>query len=368
MKKFVLVAILAIISLGTRAQITGVLHYLPTMSDFQAKSYAHYDMITVDPEVIFNSPDALKLLRRENPSIKIFLYVNITEWYVPMFPDKPWSIYILKELEKHEGWWLHGTDRKRIEFWHGTNTMNLSINGFKVKIGGKKVTYVEYITEHLIKDVIDEFKRQGIRLDGAHFDQVLPKPFDWLGHYGINHSGLDANGDGKEDQAGSANIAWRLGMQYCMEKVRDSQGQDFVIIANGGNGFFLKSNSGKVLCNGKQFEDFPDKYLDEGDAQTGGWLTNMNNASNLDLVMFNARKDNWLFTIASAMLLDNVIFAYIQNSPYEDKFNLHLGDAKGKFTQAGPTYLREYQNGIVYVNPFEKKAWIKYNSGKVLKD
>ena len=102
--------------------------------------------------------------------------------------------------------------------------------------------------------------------------------------------------------------------------------------------------------------------------QTGGWLTNMNNASNLDLVMFNARKDNWLFTIASAMLLDNVIFAYIQNSPYEDKFNLHLGDAKGKFTQAGPTYLREYQNGIVYVNPFEKKAWIKYNSGKVLKD
>ena len=51
----------------------------------------------------------------------------------------------------------------------------------------------------------------------------------------------------------ACNIAWK--------KVRDSQGQDFVIIANGGNGFFLKSNSGKVLCNGKQFERFSRQIL-----------------------------------------------------------------------------------------------------------
>jgi hypothetical protein len=75
-----------------------------------------------------------------------------------------------------------------------------------------------------------------------------------------------------------------------------------------------------------------------------------------------------LFTIASAMLLDNVIFAYSQNSPYEDKFNLNLGNPTTKFTQNGQEFSRQYEKGKVYVNPYTKKAWIEYNTGKVLKE
>ncbi len=358
MKKLMFLAIMIMAVASVWGQKTYVMHYLPILTEKQAESYKGYDLIIPDHEVINTSSEQLRKMRRDNPDLKILAYVNKIEWHDPMFSDKPWSLKMVYELKKYPNWFLRGTDGKKLEFWPGTVLMNCRLDCPRYNIGGKSYNYIEWFTERYIKDIIDAYERAGIKLDGILDDELL-KSISFIGSYGKN-TGVDGNDDKITDDGDELDRNWRLGNAYFLNAVRQKMGPDFLIIGNGGHGYYMD------WCQGKQFEYFPEVYLNESDNQTEAWPENMRNASGMRLALFNARTnsgertDNWFFTICSSMLLDNTWFSFGQNTSYKKDYKLNLGLPLGVYQQDEKgTFIRSFQNGTIYVNPVSKKAWVE---------
>lgn len=359
MKKILFLIVMACFGLKVMAQLTAVHHYLPILSERQAKSYRGYDFIVADHEVIFTSADNLRFMRQiDNPGLLILVYANKIEWHDPMFPDKPWSLKMVAELKKYPKWFVRDVSGNKLEFWPGTVLMNCRLDCPRYTIGGKSYSYIEWFTERYIKDVIGAYKRAGIHLDGILDDELL-KAISFIGNYGNNHNGIDSDGDGVNDDFTELDRQWRLGNAYFLYAIRQTMGPNFIIIGNGGHGYYMKD------CNGKMFEHFSEIFQNEKDKLTEAWPENMNHAYGMEIAIFNARtnnygyKDNWLFTLCSAMLLDNVIFSHGQNMPYDNKYNLHLGKPLGPHYQVGNVVSRKYEKGTVNVDPVAKKAWVE---------
>ncbi len=332
------------------------LWFLPTMSLEQARTRIQFDYVVVDPECGITSREAIDYLRANHPGIKILCYINPPEWFDPMFPDKPWSLHIVAELKKYPNWWLKGTDGKKITFWPGMWTMDCRINCQKYLINGQRLNYLEFLWLNFRSDILDKYPYDGVLFDNA-WDKAA-----WLGHYKKNKHGLDANNDRREDNPTQFDLAWKKGLTYFLSQVRQYGGTNFIIIANPANKAYVP------LCNGKEFENFPDIYCKEGDKKFEAWYENLNRANSWSgFCLFTARTNNYFFTLCSAVLLDHVSFAPPQNSAYDQKYELFLGEALSKaetFRESGRSgYKRRFQNGTVYVDPELKKSWINYNDG-----
>jgi len=281
----------------------------------------------------------LRYMRAVNPNLLIMVYSEKMQWHCPMFPDKPWSLKMVVELKKHPKWFLCSPTGQNLQFWPSTIMMNCRLDCPRYIINGKSYNYIEYFTERYIKDVILSYKKEGIKLNGILDDDLL-KDISFL------KGGVDSNCDGQEDEPGELNRQWRLGNAYFLEKVREAMGKDFIIIGNGGHGYYMD------YCTGKQMENFPETFI-------GDWSQNMTNASGMKLALFNARKDNWLFAICSSMLKDNIWFSQGQNTPYDEKYNLQLGEALDIcYQEESGDFARKFKNGIIHVNPNTEKAWI----------
>lgn len=365
MKKVKLILILIItalsfLNLNLAAQPsfprTYVMWYLPTLSMETAKTLVGYDQFIGDPEVFGQSADAIKWLREQNPEMEFYCYFNPVEWFDPMFSDKPWSLKMVEFLNTKPAWWLKGTNGERISFWTGMNTMNCAIDCKKYSINGTRQNYLEYTTGEFIK-----LLRKYPYLKGVLIDNLWSE-VSWLGNYGKNIWGIDRDEDGKNDDPFELNLAWRRGLDYCINKLRSYGGSEFIIIGNPGNLDYTK-------CNGKQFENFPEIYLDEKDEKYEAWYKNLNHANYLKGPnFFNARADNYFFTLCSAALLDNASFSYLQNTPYDPKYKLNLGTPLRDADSAGEIVSRKFKNGELFVNPSLKTAWVKYKNGTIRRE
>lgn len=339
MKKMVILVTLTLFLWPVKAQTTYVLHYLPTLSYEQAHNYSGYDCIVVDHEVINTSANILRYMRSVNPKLLIMVYSEKMQWHNPMFPDKPWSLKMVAALKQYPKWFLRNPEGKNLSFWPGTVMMNCRLDCPRYVIKGRSYNYIEFFTAHYLHDIIGAYQREGIKLNGL-LDDDLMKDISFL------NGGVDSNFDGQEDEAEELNRQWRLGNAYFLKEVRKAMGQNFTIIGNGGHGYYMS------ICTGKQMENFPETFI-------GDWSQNMTNANGMTRAFFNARTDNWMFTICSAMLLDNTFFSQGQNTPYDKKYNLELGEPIGAYYQEETGYARKFQNGIVHVDPVESKAWIE---------
>lgn len=338
--------------LAAELPLKDCLWFLPTMSLEQAKGLVPYDQIIVDPECAITSAASLDYLRANHPGIKILCYINPPEWFDPMWPDKPWSIKMLAELKKYPAWWLKGTDGKRISFWNGMYTMNCTWDCPEYEINGQKMKYIEFIADRFISDILEVYPFDGILGDNYWKESY------WLGNYGQNHQGIDRDGNGKRDDAAQLNSAWRAGLSYFLGRMREFGGDDFIIIANPGHNYYAK------YCDGKEYEDFPEIYLNEQDKKYQAWYENLNFAEVWDgPCIFVARKDNYFFTLCSAVLLDHVHFSDGQNRLYDQKYELHLGKPRKAAVSFDTGVKREFENGTVYVSP-PQKAWVVYRDGR----
>ncbi|MFA5754247.1 MAG: putative glycoside hydrolase [Patescibacteria group bacterium] len=350
-KKLILSLWFLIMGATAITQKTAVHHYLPTMSASVATSYLGYDYVIVDQDLIYNDIQSLQWLK--DSGAKVLCYFNIVEWFNPMFPDKPWSVKMVEFLNRYPDWWLHGTDGKRITFWEGMYTMNCASDCPRHQINGTGVNYIEFATDRFIRDVLQRFPFDGVLMDN-YWDKV-----SWLGRYRINQSGIDRNRDGQSDSSEELNAAWRSGLTSALEKIRDFGGERFIITANPGHLFYTK------YCSGKMFENFPEIYLAENDGRYQAWYANMNNAAALSGPnFFNARVDNYFFTLCSSQLVDNAVFSYLQNTAYDSKWRLDLGQPL-KPAEVTPTgiHCRQFDNGQVFVDPGARKSWVVYQDG-----
>lgn len=364
MKKVLLIFVLLLgvaYAYDAKAQKTAVHWYLPMMSLEEASRLKGYDLIMVDPEIIFNNRASLDALRADNPNVKIYCYFNVVEWFFPMWSDKPWSKNIISFLDKKEEWFLHGKDGKRLNFWTDEKTgkkmlsMNCRIDCPKLPVYStdKKISYIEFITDRFIQDILRTYPFDGVLMDNLWYR------ITWLGKYGTNKSGFDYGSVSNNDST-TLNFLWKQGMDYCLNTLKNFGGQNFTLVGNPGHLSYPQ-------CSGKMFENFPEIYLNKADTLYSAWYENLNNAAAFSVgpCIFNARVDNYLFTLCSSMLLNNVYFSYLQNQKYDSKYQLALGKPLAPAQADNGLHSRVYENGSVFVDPTLKKAWVVYNDGRL---
>jgi hypothetical protein len=331
-------------------QKNGVFWYLPTMTEAQAKNLAQYDVIVIDYENFINNPNSIEVLRKNNQDLKIFLYLNPTEIFEPTWDDKPWSIELLKELQKRPNWWIYQPNGEKIGMWEKMKTLNMRADS-PLYDG---MPYWQYIANKFIK-ILDDPRINGCLVDNA-----------WGGdRSGIRwidtHQGqeFDFNRDAKADKDYyEIDRQWARGMENFLKAIRKAKGKKFIIVANPGNLSYLKE------VDGKQFEYFPYTHHHLEHYQNH-WEANIFIAQQYQVVFINPTKENYFLGLCTSMMLDNAVFFNDQNQLYQDKYDLKLGKALKKMhKQKNGLYARPFENGNVFIRNGEK-AWIEYHSGEV---
>jgi hypothetical protein len=312
----------------------------PTMSKANAKNLALYSIVVADEENLINNPHSLKIIKRRNKDVKLLCYTNPMEIFNPMVPDRPIQSTMAKEiLEKYPQWLLKISDGENATFWPGMTILNLSTDC--PKINGK--TYVEYIAEKKL---------------------IILKNKVWDGSFEDNNGGniswvylgqkfqIDADNDGKNDIPDSLDYKWSIGVQNYLTLIRSGMNDTKLIIGNKGSVEFTD------LVDGRWFEWFPNDYL--GGKKNFGWDQCMINAEKTGAyTVFHVRPDDFLFGIASSLLVDNVYVAVAQNdAEIHPEFNIQLGKALDKAQYNDTCYFRNYEKGRVEVRPWNREGKI----------
>lgn len=331
-------------------QKNGALWYLPTMTETQAKNLAQYDVIVIDYENFINNPKVIEVLIKNNQELKIFLYLNPTEIFEPMWDDKPWSINLLKELQKHPQWWMHKPNGEKIGMWEKMKTLNMRAD---CPVYDDQ-SYWQFIANRFI-EILDDPRIVGCLVDNSWGGDK--SGICWID----THQGqeFDFDRDGKADKDYyEIDRQWERGFTNFLKAIRKAKGKEFIIVANPGNLSYLRE------VDGKQFEYFPYEHHHLEHYQNH-WEANIFIARKYDIVFINPSKDNYFLGLCSSVMLDNAVFFNDQNQLYQDKYDLKLGKALRKMKkQKNGLYVRSFENANVFVRDGQK-AWIEYHSGQV---
>ena len=353
MKKIIFFILAWLSGLSVYSQKTGELWYLPTINLYQANNLASYDLLIIDIENIFNNPTMIDQIIENNPKIKIFAYVNPVEIFDPMFSDKPWGIKLLAELKERPQWWLYQPDGQKLGAWTGMKTMDMRIDC--PEIDNQK--YWQWIAKKYL-EVLKDPRFQGCLIDNVWGDDQVG--IAWLANYN-GQKGFDFDNDHKADtNFQEINLSWTKGMRAFIELIRQTKGDNFIILANPGNLSYRE-------VDGKQLENFP--YVFHGLKGASDWEINLMIAKKFKTILINPDLKDYFFGACSAVLLDNAYLCVGQNALYHDYYDLALGEAQGKTKEiSAGLWSRKFQNGSVFVQPKEKKSWIEYADGKKRKE
>src|SRR5680860_82239 len=230
MKKFTLLLTCLIIAITSNSigQKLSTLWYLPNINLYQAENLYKYEVLVIDPEILFTSSEQLDTIIAHNPDINIWLYINTTEIFEPMWSDKPWSIKLLAELQTKKSWWLYQPDGKKLGAW--TKMKTLDMRADCPEINGQR--YWQWILAKYLELLKDK------RISGCLVDNVWGDDragIEWLATYN-GQKGLDLNGDKKPDTNWrEINLGWTKGFHSFFTELRKAKGKNFSIIANPGN-------------------------------------------------------------------------------------------------------------------------------------
>jgi hypothetical protein len=332
-------------------QKNGVFWYLPTMTENQAKNLAQYDVVVIDYENFINNPNVIEVLTKSNQDLKIFLYLNPTEIFEPMWDDKPWSIELLKELQKRPNWWMYQPNGEKIGMWTGMKTLNMRADC--PLYDGK--TYWQFIANEFIH-ILKDPRIHGCLVDNSWGGDEAG--IRWIDTHQGQKFDFDRDGQGDKDYY-QIDTQWEAGMKNFFKAIRKAKGKNFPIVANPGNLSYQEE------VDGKQFEHFPyshhhiKEYPDH-------WEANIFIAKQYKIAFINPDKDNYFLGLCTSVMLDNAIFFDGQNQLYnEEKYNLKLGKPLKKMRKMEDNlYARPFENGNVFIRDGQK-AWIEYNSGQV---
>ncbi|HQB76641.1 MAG TPA: putative glycoside hydrolase [bacterium] len=345
MKKLILITVFFVFfTIASWAQKLANLWYLPTMTTYQAENLSQYDLLVIDPEILVNHSSTLDEMMANNPKLEIFLYINPTEIFEPMWPDKPWSIKLLEELKTKKSWWLYHPNGEKLGIWAGMKTLDMRANC--PEIDGQR--YWQWILDQYLKLLTDK-RISGCLIDNAWGDDRAG--IQWLANYN-SQKGLDLNGDKKADTNWQEiNLAWAKGFHSFFGELRKVK-DNLCIIANPGNLSYRE-------VDGKQFENFPYPHHHLGGPD---WEVNMMIAKKYKIAIINPREEDFLLGAITALMLDNAYLAIGQNQLYHDYYNLNLGKALGKTKEISRgIWFRQFEKGSIFIDTNKgNKAWVEY--------
>jgi len=332
------------------------------ITDAEAVALSKWDMIILDMEVQENSRAALQKIRLYNPKIKILAYVTSQEMKQDAGSFQNGRLRAKLLAGFNANWWLKNSAGTQLSYWPGSWLINITNNAPAV-IGRRWNTYLPQFMH-------DQVMSSGL-WDGIFYDNM------WSGVSFVS-SDIDANGDGRADDATTLDQGWRDGMLQILKTSRQLEGNSKIIIGNGSSygGYFQ-------YANGRLFEDFPTPY--EG---SGSWSDNMGSydrilsaVPSLQTVVINRTTRNvgdnnnyqsFRYGLSSALLADGYYsFDYGDQGHnrlwWYDEYDVHLGlpissaynvaDSKVARFVAG-VWRRDFDLGVVFVNPTEETKTI----------
>lgn len=352
------------VTLPNRYPRTANYYLNPSMTAAQAVQLAHYDIVIVGIELQYLHPEYFQLMRQKNPGIIILAYVLSEEMpnqYLSMADNNYPQKQIVNGIS--DSWWLKTAEGQKTGFWPGANMLNVT-NSAPLVNGKRWNTFLpQYMHDHIMSTGY---------WDGIFYDNVF-NDVSW-----VNGGDIDLDLNGVRDVSGSADAAWREGMNTMMKLSRTLEGNDAVIIGNGGGQYY-------PAMNGRLIEEFPSN-LD------GGWSGAMQKYAEVmkkgalpSIVIVNRMSSSGLsidyrsmrYGLAST-LLGNGFFSFDEGSVrhadlwHYDEYDTDLGQpvSAAKNVSGGNTpnfdqgvWRRDFERGIVVVNATDSNQTIALGQG-----
>lgn len=305
-----------------------------------------YDVLVLPAEAQIFNPDFFPTVRRLNPNIIILAYVP-TKSYAQVWIDNPLdTLHPKLKARTDESMRLREPGGKILSVWPGTLSYNLGSG------------WADALPRFVKEDVMSSGAWDGIFYDEAS------ATISWL-----NSGNVDVNGDGRRDDAATADRLWKAGMVKMLKTTRELLGSEAVIITNGDSDPDLQP-----YVNGRMFETFPTPW-----EQDGSWATVMNNYLRLQkqvgypaVFLINSNTDNtgnrndfrkMRFGLSSTLMGDGFFqFDYGDTDHGQtwmyDEYGAYLGkpvgEARNLSGQSNPVkdgiWRRDFQHGTVLVN------------------
>jgi hypothetical protein len=322
---------------------------------------AKFDMVTLPAELQIEEPQVFQELRKRNPKIILLAYFP-TKSYITGWGD---ALHLAEKNGIDASWFLKDASGNTLSVWPGTQALSIT-SGWN---------------QYAPQFVHDRILSTGL-WDGIFYDEVSDT-ISWL-----NNGNVDLNRDGSADSAASADAAWKAGMVTMLAKARALDPDKYFVI----NG--TSTPEFQQYINGRMFETFPSPWEANGD-----WYELMRRyVANEPLVhgpetfIINANTGNagdqddyakMRFGLASALMGDGFYsFDYGDEDHGQtwryDEYGVALGapvgspqlatnpamlaNASTNFKFSAGVWQRNYENGVVFVNPTATAQTVSFDS------
>ena len=330
----------------------------------EAEQLANWDLVVLGMQAQDTDPEVFNILRSKNPDIIILAYVPSAEFPVSRLdilesPNGPWH-QLFSGINSQ--WWLKDQWGGIVSFWPGNQSLNPS-NAAPL-INGERFNnyYAKFLSQTIMASGF---------WDGIFFDSL------WAEAAWVNGGNLDLNLDGQKDGASYINNQWKSGMETIFTYLKNTHGQNIILLGNGGNEY-------NQYLNGRMFESFPNIWENGWSGQMQKYTNFMDDGQFPQISFLNGdtqNSGNWTnyadlrYSLASA-LLDNGFFSYdwgtadhsqlwwydeydvFLGPPLNDFYNLEIGQP---LTITSGIWRRDYANGIVLVNSTNDSKIINLN-------
>ncbi len=343
-------------------------HYPRTMAPYMKivapsdyDTLAKFDMVTLPAELQIEEPQVFPELRKRNPKIILLAYFP-TKSYITGWGD---SLHLAEKSGIDASWFLKDASGNTLSVWPGTQALSIA-SGWN---------------QYAPQFVHDRILSTGL-WDGIFYDEVSDT-ISWL-----NNGNVDLNRDGSPDSATVADASWRAGVATMLAKARALDPEKIFVI----NG--TSTPEFQQYINGRMFETFPSPWEVNGD-----WYELMRRyVANEPLVhgpetfIINANTGNtgnqtdyakMRFGLAST-LMGNGFYSFDYGDEDHgqtwryDEYGVALGAPTGSpqlamktTTQANAAtnfkfspgvWQRNYENGVVFVNPTATSQTVSFDS------
>ena len=338
-------------------------NYAWGVSDSEVQSLARWDLLIIDIEAAFYSPDQLRAIKAENPKIKILAYLSCMD----IRPDAADALdagtlrQALGQTINNSNWVLKNSRGEQITWWEDYYMLNITSEA-PVYAGDRWQDYLPRKVAQRIHSLPQVF-------DGVFYDNLW-EDISWLGP-------MDINGDGIDESGESLDAIWQAGMKKLLKNTRAELGDKYIVTGNGGVGYINQ-------VNGIGFEHFPTTIY-------GQWVDSMIEyyyvLENIPLAILNTNTKNkstpdnyqkMRYGLTSA-LLNNGYYNFDQGdqshteSWWYDEYSVALGkplaDAYNTINSKYPNKLqtgvwrRNFTNGLVLVNSTKKDQKVYFETG-----
>ena len=343
-------------------------HYPRTMAPYMKivapsdyDTLAKFDMVTLPAELQIEEPQVFQELRKRNPKIILLAYFP-TKSYITGWGD---ALHLAEKSGIDASWFLKDASGNTLSVWPGTQALSIA--------SGWNSFAPQFVHDHILATGL---------WDGIFYDEVSDT-ISWL-----NNGNVDLNRDGSPDSATVADASWRAGVATMLAKARALDPEKIFVI----NG--TSTPEFQQYINGRMFETFPSPWEVNGD-----WYELMRRyVANEPLVhgpetfIINANTGNagnqgdyakMRFGLTST-LMGNGFYSFDYGDEDHgqtwryDEYGVALGapvgspqlamkptslaNASTNFKFSAGVWQRNYENGVVFVNPTATSQTVSFDS------